>query len=111
MRHASKKKDEIPVSEMEIVNTFTKLIFGDETYSARESSIIDAFRIVDVNVLRDNLSDMGGYLRNLGVREMIQLVARVQRHMAASLASPPASGGRKPRASTPERENPSRGSR
>jgi hypothetical protein len=102
MQRASKNNDEVPVSEMEIVNTFTKLIFGDDTYAARESIIIEAFRIVDVNVLRDDLSEMGGYLRNLGVREMIQLVARVHRHLAESL---PATGRQQSRSSTAAQDN------
>jgi hypothetical protein len=69
----------VPVSEMAIVDTFTKLIFGEEDdYSARELMIIQAFRSVDDNVLRDSHRDMGEYLRNLGVREMIQVVARVR---------------------------------
>ena len=69
------------VSELALVDTFTKLIFGEVEYSPRERMIIEAFREVDVNVLRDSYSDMGEYLRNLGVREMIHLVARLREHM------------------------------
>ena len=70
------------VSEMAIVDTFTKLIFGaDEGYSARELSIIEAFRAVDLSVLHDSHHEMGEYLRNLGVREMIHLVSRLREHM------------------------------
>ena len=108
MQHASITNDDTPVSEMEIVSTFTKLIFGDEILSERESSIIAALRVVDVNVLRDDLSEVGGYLRNLGVREMIQLVTRVHRHMAEASESPPPSGARKSRAATADRNNPTR---
>ena len=64
---------------MAIVDTFTKLIFGEEDdYSAGELSIIQAFRTADANVLRDSHGDMGEYLRALGVREMIDLVSRVR---------------------------------
>lgn len=67
------------VSEMTIVDTFTKLIFGMEgECTAMEQRVIEAFRAVDDNVYRDSPSEMGEYLRNLGVREMIQLVTRVR---------------------------------
>ena len=72
-----------PVTEMAIVDTFTKLIFGDERYSDRESMIIEALRAVNADVLRDNHREIGEYLRSLGVREMIQLVSRVKEHIAA----------------------------
>ena len=85
MQSAYKKSENDPVSEMAIVNTFTKLIFGDDNYTARELSIIEALRTVDTNVLRDSHLEMGGYLRNLGVREMIQLVSRLHRHIAESV--------------------------
>ena len=70
------------VTEMAIVDTFTKLIFGDEGYSERESTIIEALRSVNADVLRDSYQEIGEYLRGLGVREMIQLVTRVQQHIA-----------------------------
>lgn len=71
-----------PVSEMAIVDTFTRLIFGDQgDFSPREQMIIQTFRSVDSNVLMDNYADMGDYLRNLGVREMIHLVARIREQM------------------------------
>ena len=67
------------VSEMAIVDTFTKLIFGEEdTFSPSEELIIRAFRLVDHRVALDCHRDMGIYLRALGVAEMIQLVTRVQ---------------------------------
>ena len=70
------------VTEMTIVDTFTKLIFAvDDDYSALEYAVVDAFRAVEANVYRDSTVEMGEYLRDLGVREMIQLVARVERHM------------------------------
>jgi hypothetical protein len=81
LQHEYNKNAEGPVTEMAIVNTFTKLIFGDEANSPRELSIIQAFRSVDANVLRDSHAELGEYLRNLGVREMIQLVSRLRQHM------------------------------
>jgi hypothetical protein len=83
--------DNGPITEMAIVDTFTKLIFGeDEGYGPRELLIIEAFRAVDANVLRDSQKEMGEYLRNLGVREMIQLVSRLRQYVqedAETLAS------------------------
>ena len=70
-----------PITEMAIVDTFTKLIFGDERYSDRESMIIEALRSVNADVLRDTHREIGEYLRSLGVREMIQLVSRVKEHI------------------------------
>ncbi|MEH6569522.1 MAG: hypothetical protein V7709_10620 [Halioglobus sp.] len=72
-----------PVTEMAIVDTFTKLIFGQESqYSGSELGIIHAFRMIDDNVTLDCHSDMGVYLRALGVQEMIGLVSRVSYGMA-----------------------------
>jgi len=72
-----------PVSEMAIVDTFTKLIFGEESdYTHRELMIIRACRSVDANVSLDSHQDMGGYLRALGVREMIKLVSKVREQLA-----------------------------
>jgi len=74
------------VSDMAIVDTFTKLIFGeDDDYSAEELCIIKALRAVDVNVALDSHRDMGEYLRALGVREMVQMVARVQQQLVEDL--------------------------
>ena len=70
------------VTEMAIVNTFTKLIFGDEAYNTCELAVIDAFRSMDDTVSRDTLKEMGEYLRNLGVREMIQLVSSLRLRIA-----------------------------
>jgi hypothetical protein len=81
----SYKENEIgEVTEMSIVDIFTKLIFGDDGYSERESLIIDAFRSVHPDVMRDSYQEMGEYLRNLGVREMIQLVSRVRQYISDS---------------------------
>ena len=71
------------VTEMAIVDTFTKLIFGQESqYSGSELGIIHALRIIDDNVTLDCHSDMGVYLRALGVQEMIGLVSQVSHGMA-----------------------------
>ncbi len=73
---------------MAIVDTFTKLIFGEEDdYSASELQIIQAFRAADANVLLDTHRDMGQYLRALGVREMIQTVSVVQAQLLSGMDS------------------------
>jgi hypothetical protein len=78
------------VSELAIVDTFTKLIFGEENrYSDTELRIIQGFRITDDNVAVDGHRDMGVYLRALGVEEMIRLVSRVQAQMASDHSRPP----------------------
>ncbi len=79
MQDTYESRTEGPVSEMAIVDTFTKLIFaGEEELSSSEELIIQAFRMVDASVALDTHQEMGQYLRALGVREMIQLVTRVQ---------------------------------
>ena len=88
MQNKYNKNTEDPVTEMAIVNAFTKLIFGDEANTPRELSIIQAFRSVDVNVLRDSHAELGEYLRNMGVREMIQLVSHLRQHMKETAESP-----------------------
>ena len=78
------------VSKMAIVDTFTKLIFGeDSAYNAKDLSIIQAFRSADTNVALDSYRDMGGYLRAMGVREMIQLVPLVQQKLMEGLPDLP----------------------
>ena len=73
-------------SEMAIVDTFTKLIFGEEdTHSSGELGIIQALRTVDVNVALDSRQDMGEYLRALGVQEMIHLVSLVRQQLVSGL--------------------------
>ncbi|HDY82543.1 MAG: hypothetical protein DRQ65_08515 [Gammaproteobacteria bacterium] len=75
-------------SEMAIVDTFTKLIFGEEDgYSASELQIIQAFRAADANVLLDSHRDMGEYLRALGVREMIEMVSLVREQLLRGMDS------------------------
>lgn len=66
-------------SEMEIVDTFTKLIFGSsQDYSELEMAIIQVLRQVDGNIALNGLEEMGVYLRALGVAEMIRLVRQVR---------------------------------
>lgn len=72
-------------SEMVIVDTFTRLIFGEEHYSSREDLVIEALRLVDGNVALDSYRDMGEYLRALGVGEMIRLVSRVETRLEEGL--------------------------
>lgn len=72
--------DQGSLSEISIVDTFTKLIFGEESaYDEGELKIIEVLKIVDSNVRLDNHREMGAYLRALGVQEMIKLVATVRR--------------------------------
>ena len=86
MKNALDFRQEAPVSEMAIVDTFTKLIFGEvEGFSSSEKLIIHAFRLVDSSVALDSHKEMGQYLRALGVRELIQLVTEVQACMADGL--------------------------
>jgi hypothetical protein len=73
------------VDEMVIVDTFTRLIFGDQTgFSELELAIIDGLRRADLNVALDDYADMGAYLRALGVAEMVALVARVEHQLSAT---------------------------
>ena len=81
-------------SEMAIVDTFTKLIFGEELrYSDLELRIIQALRSTEPNVALDGHSEMGVYLRALGVSEMIKLVSRVQGQMASGHSRRPGRTG------------------
>ncbi len=74
------------ISEMMIVDTFTKLIFGQEDgFSPGEELIIHALRRSYGSVALDNHREMGEYLRALGVPEMIQLVKRVRLSMSQGL--------------------------
>lgn len=85
MTRAQGIRGEAEVAEMAIVDTFTKLIFGEDgQYSDAELQIIQAFRDVDHNVVFDSHRDMGAYLRALGVGEMIKLVGRVQVELAGA---------------------------
>ena len=78
------------VGEMIIVDTFTKLIFGEEgCFDELELQIIQSLRLTEPNVALDDHHDMGVYLRALGVSEMIKLVSRVQAQMASGHSRPP----------------------
>lgn len=84
MQHSTRRGGS--VSEMAIVDTFTKLIFGEESgFSTSEELIIQTFRLVDASVARDSHAQMGQYLRAQGATEMIQLVAQVQACLADGL--------------------------
>jgi len=86
MKRAQSGMDGGQVNEMAIVDTFTKLIFGEDSrYSNRELMIIQALRMVDTNVVFDSHRDMGAYLRALGVGEMIKLVGRVQQQLGSGM--------------------------
>lgn len=101
MHRHDNKTVEGQFSEMAIVDTFTRLIFREEAdFSPRDRVVIEAFRSVDPNVFMDSYADMGDYLRNLGVSEMIHLVARIREDIEASA-----------RAALAELEEPSRPSR
>ena len=66
-------------SELAVVDTFTKLIFGvEEELDSRDMTIIQALRLVDDTIALDSHNEMGVYLRALGVKEMIKLVALVR---------------------------------
>lgn len=85
IRSSKSKRGDVP-SEMVIVDTFTKLIFGDDTeYSSQELLIIQALRSADHNVSLDSHRDMGVYLRALEVGEMITLVSRVQEQLSTGV--------------------------
>jgi len=80
----SKIKNTAVVSELEIVDICTKLIFGiDEKLSLHEQLIITALRLSDENFAGDDAVEMGKYLRALGVKEMIKLVAAAKQHIDA----------------------------
>ena len=94
MQRAHRVSKTSPVTEMAIVDTFTKLIFGDEDFSDRQLMIIEALRSVNPDGLRDGHREMGEYLRYLGVREMIRLVARVRLYIADHGDAPAFASGR-----------------
>ena len=84
------------VSEMEIVDTFTKLIFGGERhYTDLESEIIQGLRTSDPDFAFDSHAELGSYLCALGVEEMIKLVSQVRIEMTLGhkLASTPVEPG------------------
>ena len=81
MQRSFKENHANPVTEMVIVDTFTKLIFNDVAFSSVQLKIIEALRLICPDVHSDSFRVMGEYLRDMGVREMIQLVARLQQHL------------------------------
>lgn len=85
MQPAPRKTPDHPITEMAIVDTFTRLIFSDEDFARTELSIILAFRAVEPDVRHNTLHEMGHYLRQLGVREMISLVAHVREHLGGAI--------------------------
>jgi hypothetical protein len=81
----SSSADTHVVTELAIVDLFTKLIFGGEQQlSISEMRILRALREVDSGVLLHSERDVGFYLRALGVSDMIALVNRVQQQMAGA---------------------------
>ncbi len=72
-------------SEMEIVDCFTRLIFTtDETLTDSERAIVETLSLVDCNMAHcSEPAEIGAYLRELGVREMVRLVRQVQDHFPA----------------------------
>jgi hypothetical protein len=82
MKRVLEVGEDSAVSEIAIVDTFTKLIFGEQSaYSENELHIIQTLRSVDEHCAMDQRCEMGVYLRALGVREMIGLVTRVRSGM------------------------------
>lgn len=85
MRTPEGHVDRAVPSEMDIVDTFTHLIFcGADELTAQEASILQTLLIVDENAANASAMEIprgvGIYLRALGVTEMIRLVARVREH-------------------------------
>lgn len=78
------------VSELAIVDTFTKLILGDvDSHDARDLAIIEALRQTELSVLNDGYHQMGAYLRAMGVSEMITLVPRVRAQLLRNVEVAP----------------------
>ncbi len=84
-----------PGSEMAIVDTFTRLIFGDDTgFNSQEVRIIEALTAVQGGCPLP-ASDWGPCLQAMNVAEMIELVGAVRMRLEqeASLAPADISGG------------------
>jgi hypothetical protein len=78
--------------DMEIVDTFTRLIFAeDQGFGRREHAIVEALRCCEQTLYAGDTAAMGEFLRALGVTEMIALVSKVHAQMdtlpAARLAN------------------------
>jgi hypothetical protein len=77
------------VGELAIVDTFTKLIVGEERdYSDRDHLVIRVLPAIDASVRGDDRRALGEYLCALGVQEMINLVARVHAVLAERHGQP-----------------------
>ncbi|MCX2982679.1 hypothetical protein EYC98_17595 [Halieaceae bacterium IMCC14734] len=77
--------DSVVVTELAIVDLFTKLIFGaDAELSQTELHILGALRAVESSLLLQSGRDVGFYLRALCVSDMITLVNRVHEQSALS---------------------------
>jgi hypothetical protein len=103
MQPVHKKTPGNPITEMAIVDTFTRLIFSEDDFARTELSIIRAFRAVEPNVRHDTLHEMGSYLRQLGVREMIALVAHVSQHLGGAIDPLAAAASNTPRVERQQR--------
>ncbi len=87
--------------EMDIVDTFTRLIFADEDgFGQREHAIVEALRCCEPQLDAGDTSQMGEFLRALGVTEMIALVSRVHNRMSIPPRSRPAGRAASPNSAT-----------
>ncbi len=66
--------------ELEIVDTFTRLIFSDEAagYSRTEKSIINCLKSFTSPIGVSSNWQLGEYLSELNVSEMTKLVAKIK---------------------------------
>lgn len=81
--------------EIEIVDAFTKLIFsGGDDLSSRELMIVQTLQLFDevpaCGSGKHGLEELSAFLRELGVSEMVALVAQVREQfpLAAQAQSP-----------------------
>jgi len=91
------------VGEMAIVDVFTRLIFADcEGFGPRQLRIVEALRAGDASLLAATPQELGGYLRTLGVAEMIRLVTAIRARLDTEPpVTPLASGALSSRAVRP----------
>ena len=95
MPSAPDKAAQGQANEMVIVDAFTRLIFGDQAeLDPLEGRIIEALRLADPSLLGDSREQMGDYLRAMGVREMVDLVARVRDLIEIETPGSPIDSGR-----------------
>lgn len=78
-------------SEMAIVNTFTRLIFGDDTgFSNQELRIVEALAAVQAGAIRPlESSDWAACLQAMSVAEMIELVGAVRARLEQEASAAP----------------------